>query len=150
MKFGEFKNLVERRNELMDMNSKLAEIEIRAINKKFEDISGIPDEVYIKKFYKVLEDFCKMEVGCNLVVVKYLNGVRNLYVSDKEQSYRVLSYFPKEKMIKMDFLWSRNNMEIYALIKKYPVLKEMFWKCISEEIKYRKENDGYIRPLVIQ
>ena len=150
MKFGEFKSLVERRNELMDMNSKLVETEVRAINKKFEDISGVPDEVYIKKFYKVLEDFCKMEVNCNLVVVKYLNSVRHLYLSDKEQSYRVLSYFPNEKMVKIDFLWARTNMETYALMKKYPMLKEMFWKCLREEIRYRKENSVKIRPLVIQ
>lgn len=150
MKFGEFKNLVERRNELIDKNTKYAEIEIRAISYKLEDVSGIPDKVHIKKFYKVLDDFCKMEDNCNIAVVKYLNGVRHVYISDSENACKIHSYFPKVKMVNLNFLWTRNNMEIYALMKKYPVLKEMLWKCLREEIKYRKENDVSIRSLVIK
>lgn len=150
MKFGEFKKLIDRRNVLMDLNSKYTEIEIKAINKKLEDVSGIPDKIHIKKFYGVLDNFCKIEEDCNIAVVKRLNGVRYVYIADNDQSYIVHSYFPNVKMVKMDFMWARTNMDIYDLMKKYPKLREMLWDCLREEIKYRKVNNEHIRSLVIQ
>ena len=90
----------------------------------------------------MLLDFTGTNPNRNFVEAKFLNGRRDVYIVDNNEEFKVLSYFPNERMVDVNFLWEKGiNREMEYLMERYSELRERVWKLLKDEMSYRKNNN---------